>query len=69
MSFCKCGSHTIELYSKTDRIRDTDVSGSPAGWGQCLRFRLRKPRTEFAFLVILFIWDAHFKCSESIMPR
>ena len=29
----------------------------------------RKPSVEFAFLVILLMWDPHFKSSEIVIPR
>ena len=37
--------------------------------GQCFKFLLRKPKVELAFLVILLIWELHFKSAERVMPN
>ena len=43
ISFCKCGSHTTEPYSKVDL-----TSAIYADFRQCGRFRWMKPRVELA---------------------
>ncbi len=68
LSLTRIVSQTIELYSSID-LTSARYAVFLDDSGQCLRLRLMNPRVEFAFSVILVIWELHFRSSENVTPK
>ena len=63
MSFCLKGSQTAEEYSKDDQTREIGSLTNLGGGGHAFKFLRRKPRVEFALLVISLMWASHSRVS------
>ena len=62
------GSQTAEEYSKDDLTREKKAVSLSLG-GHAFRFLRRKPRVEFALLVISLMWASHSRVSLRQTPR